>query len=619
MNAKEPVFHRRPLVAAALGLLLGILLGRAFNTHICGIAAMLIAVLATFLILRKYYRLLPFALFLLVGLLRTLPDTMDATITQSSICALSGTVSDTPAYQDGQWRMRLTRAELNGDAVHGDILLTLMDETKQLAPQYNDQIALNATVHPIQNARNEGGFQAYDYYRGKGVSYTAYSADGDAQLRAGGNDIYGVLLSFRERLRVAVYDMLGNEYGALAEGMLLGETDHIDDTSLAAFRDGGISHLLAVSGLHVTLLCAALGVLLKRARYRVRLGIIGGFLIVYCLITGLSPSALRASIMTVCLLLSQGAQRRNDPPSSLALAFLLLALWNPYLIFSASLQLSFGAVGGILLFVPVLESLFSFLPGVIGSALSVSCGAQLGTLPFLATQFHRFSLFGVFINLLVVPLASLVLLPLIVSLLLYPLIPAAALFFAGIAKVTLALIKAAAVFSAGFGTIALPAFSFGATVLYCAACVLISDICLLRLRHKAVLSMLCLVLCALLVLMPIAARPAAYVSVLHCRQGYAIHLHAPGSDQIITDGSTAARSAAEDYIAALCISNPAVHVSKQHRQEIRFGEYTIAVDGAFVSIGNAVYSLAQTGRLRIHLRQGSIFVSAYAILNHVLA
>ncbi len=608
-------FHKRPLLAAALGLLTGLLVGSRMEAVYCYVTAGLLLVVCVCLFFLKRFRLLPLLLLAVVGLFRIHAAIPAYESLPAYGVGVQGTVSDAPVHQSGRWKLRLRNVTLDGTALKGDLLLTLSADDTDITPQYGDRIALTAAVYPLTRAVNEGSFDTYEYYLGRGIAATAYSSDADTRLRPGTPDIYGALLSFRSRMKSAVYALLGSDYGPLGVGMLLGDTGDIDEDVLQDFRDGGIAHLLAVSGLHVTLLCGALYLLLKRAPWKTRLFAILGFLLLYCVLTGFAPSAIRASVMSGCLFLSQGVLRRYDPPSSLALAFIVLTLWNPFLLFSPSLQLSFGAVGGLLLLSPLITQCLQKLPNILREGLCASCAAQLGILPFTATKFHRFSLFGVFINLLVIPLAALVLLPLILALLLYLVSPALAMPVGQIARVTLVLIRSAASLSARFGTIALPAFSLGATALYAAACVFCSPLCLLQARYKAFLSVLCLLLSVLLVLLPVALRPSEYISVLSVEEGYAIHIHTANEDTLLTDGNPSAEYAALRYAEALCLTYDTHTVSREPQALVELGNTAVRVMENLVQVNGVVYSLKDNGRIRVSLRQGSPFVSAYAILN----
>ena len=194
--------------------------------------------------------------------------------------------------------------------------------------------------------------------------------------------------------------------------MLLGDKQGVDEDTYTAFRDTGMAHVLAVSGLHAGILIAfiylVLG-LLKVGRTP-KLIVTLVFVVLYACVTGLTPSILRASIMVVALLIGRHFGRQTDTLNFLALAFILSLIINPLDLFTTGFQLSFGAVFGILTLGwqiqhwtgKRLKDRFLRLRGMV----SGSVGATAGTMPVLAASFNRISVFSVITNIIVIPLAS---------------------------------------------------------------------------------------------------------------------------------------------------------------------------------------------------------------------
>lgn len=201
----------------------------------------------------------------------------------------------------------------------------------------------------------------------------------------------------------------------LVSAVLLGDRSGLRDADSSALSRAGLAHAAAVSGLHIGIL-AQLVMLLCRQRRRLAAGLTIPVLILFVLLTGTRPGAVRAAVMQTVLLLAPLLKREDDGPTSLSFALLLLLLWNPYAAASVSLQLSFAAVAGILLVSgPVMKRLkplyahlrrrgwqrfprgvCRFLCGVFSATL----GAMLFTAPLSALYFGSMSLAGVLANLL---------------------------------------------------------------------------------------------------------------------------------------------------------------------------------------------------------------------------
>lgn len=205
---------------------------------------------------------------------------------------------------------------------------------------------------------------------------------------------------------------------ALAQGMLLGDKSALDPALVQSMRTAGMSHILAVSGLHVGIIMSVIWALLKpfeavavlvlpvrmMVHYVVcsikRLVVIG-VIAWYVWRIGAPPSAVRAAVMLSVCLLGWIVHRPTSTWGSLVLAALVLLAWDPWSIASPGFQLSFLAVMGILLFQPWLRS--PSLPRWLRLVL-LSVAAQWLTAPVVAFWFHQVPVFGWLQGLLVVPL-----------------------------------------------------------------------------------------------------------------------------------------------------------------------------------------------------------------------
>ena len=187
---------------------------------------------------------------------------------------------------------------------------------------------------------------------------------------------------------------------------------YADDALSAAMQTAGFSHIVAVSGMHVAFLIAALGLLIRNKRRTALLGI--PLILLFMAMIGFTPSVTRAGIMQCMLLLAPLLRRENDPPTALAAAGLLLLLINPIAIAGASFQLSFAAMAGLILCsqrvyawltperpekAPKIGVLRAIARG-IASLLSASVGAMLFTTPLAAWRFGYVPLYAIFTNLL---------------------------------------------------------------------------------------------------------------------------------------------------------------------------------------------------------------------------
>jgi len=193
---------------------------------------------------------------------------------------------------------------------------------------------------------------------------------------------------------------------ALTAGFLLGDTRNLAPDVVTAYRDAGLSHLLAVSGENVAFVLALFGPLLRRLPLGARTLLAAIVILVFATMTRFEPSVLRASAMAALALLGALAGRPASRVRVLALAVIVLLTCDPFLLHSVAFLLSCGASAGIALLEPAIARR---LPGprLVREPLAVSLAAQIGVLPVLLVAFGEFPLVTPIANLLAAPAAEL--------------------------------------------------------------------------------------------------------------------------------------------------------------------------------------------------------------------
>ena len=211
---------------------------------------------------------------------------------------------------------------------------------------------------------------------------------------------------------------------AVVAAMALGDKDALDADTRESYSISGASHVLAVSGLHITIIFQ-LFVMLMGGNRRRKLPLIMSLIAiwVYVMFIGLPASGVRSATMLSIYGFLQLSERRSSPIYMLALAYLLMVIFSPLSIFSISFQMSFLAVGSILLFYPLFGKLYQPQHRVgrwVWGMLCVSASAQIGTLPLIAYYFGRVSCYSLFTSFIAIPMATAVLCLCAVILLLSP-------------------------------------------------------------------------------------------------------------------------------------------------------------------------------------------------------
>lgn len=220
-----------------------------------------------------------------------------------------------------------------------------------------------------------------------------------------------LLRKLKKELGYRCERLFGEEQSGVLRAMLLGDKTELDADTKNIYQKSGMSHLLAISGLHISIVGMSLyGFLRKRGCSYEMSGSIGFALVMlYGGMTGMSVSTVRAVTMFTLAVLADLLGRSYDMLSALAAAALLLLLEQPLYVRSASFLLSFGAVLGVGLVYPAIQSLFR-VSGKLGSAFLVSLSIQLSTLPLIQWFYYEFPIYSIFLNLAVIPLMGVLML-----------------------------------------------------------------------------------------------------------------------------------------------------------------------------------------------------------------
>ena len=260
-----------------------------------------------------------------------------------------------------------------------------------------------------------GGKKESTYYQGEGIFLLAYQAD-EVTILEGEKSWWDYPAVFRQNILQILEAALPADTSVFAKALLIGDTSDLDYETKTDFTVSGIRHIVAVSGLHVSILFSFVGIVV----FRKRLGsALMGFpvLFLFAAMTGFTPSVSRACLMSGLMMVSLFLNREYDKETALAFAGLVLLIRNPLVIASVSYQLSFASVAGIFLVSPgVRKWMLSLLPEKKGGKLrkylvasvSTTLGATVMTVPLCALYFGCVSLAAVLTNLLVLWVISFV-------------------------------------------------------------------------------------------------------------------------------------------------------------------------------------------------------------------
>ncbi len=279
-------------------------------------------------------------------------------------------------------------------------------------------------------------FDGMQYYLPKGIVLTAETQS----VRQLGNErIFSLSLLFsdiQKSLSDKILAHVGSDAGGLASAVLLGTRDNLSDSLMRDFRRLGISHLLVVSGTHFSVLLTFAETAMRRLRMRrpLRAAVAIPMILAFMLLTGFTPSVVRAGVMHLLAQFSMLLYRKPNRIHSFALAGSLLVLVNPYSAMDCGLHLSFAATYGCFLYIEYRSYLIlvlrkrgfvldSKIKRGVFSVIEISlmtCLVTLSTLPLTWLYFGEISLFSIPFNIIFIPLVTILMYIAGLYLLLYP-------------------------------------------------------------------------------------------------------------------------------------------------------------------------------------------------------
>ena len=304
-----------------------------------------------------------------------------------------------------------------GCNLYNDVDIDLSELSRIL---YGREISCTGSFEAFDGELNPGQFDAEAYYKNEG--YTGILDAKDIRIvkeeESFSPDIY------LHRLNLAISEkykkILGDKNAGSLSAMVLGDKRGLDEEIKELYQENSISHLLSISGLHISLLGGAVFLFLRRLKISFSFPLITSsiILIIYGAFTGFSVSTSRAIVMMSVLFISFVIGKSYDLPSGLALAALILIVMNHRVIYQSGFLLSFFAVIGIFYIMPELLYIFKVdiyhkrgiikgLHLLLASIIS-SISILLATLPIILNNFYEVSLTGILLNIIVIPLMSLV-------------------------------------------------------------------------------------------------------------------------------------------------------------------------------------------------------------------
>ena len=286
-------------------------------------------------------------------------------------------------------------------------------------PQYGSLLYVAKQLQPIRNSGNPGAFNYARYCAANNISHQVFLSSSDyIPLEATNTkQIQSLIFNFRQHILSSLARHIpGQTELGLAEALLIGYKNDLEDDLVRAYSNTGVVHVIAISGLHLGLIYWLLVRFFRSLRHR-HLKWLSPILIIFILwffsfAAGGQASVLRSAMMFTCIVVAENISRKTNIFNTLAFSAFILLCYDPFWLWDAGFQLSYAAVLSILVFMrPIYNIIYveNKLLDNIWKLCAVTLAAQLLTLPIILYHFDQFPVYFLITNLIAVPMSSMIL------------------------------------------------------------------------------------------------------------------------------------------------------------------------------------------------------------------
>lgn len=443
---------KRPILIILLGYILGIIVGLYFNISIVPVYFIVINILFIYkklkkkekrslklLSIKRYFRYLKIYLN---------SNTIIAIII---ISIISNTIT---IYLNQKYNNIQEKLEKHKDVSYKGIIISNKEEkdynnkymiktqdnkrnikfyittSKEMELEYGDIIYFSGTYIKPEEQRNYKGFDYKRYLK----QLKIYGTIRCNQIRKVSKQKLNPIPKILNKVKKDINEALGEERAGIFLGLIIGEKENIQGEVQEQYQNASMSHILAVSGMHITYILLGINVLFKNKIGKNYTNIISiVVLVLYMMITNFSPSITRAGVMAILMLSSKLFHKKNDTINSMAISLLIILINNPFMIESLGVQLTYFATLGIVLFnkkvYQILKSikiknkfyLYRVKPKIekildkVKEIIALSISVQIAILPILIYNLNILNPYVLISNLLL----SIVLVPIVIVAFIY--------------------------------------------------------------------------------------------------------------------------------------------------------------------------------------------------------
>ncbi|MDD5687924.1 MAG: DNA internalization-related competence protein ComEC/Rec2 [Elusimicrobia bacterium] len=352
-----------------------------------------------------------------LGVLNKIPSDNIARQAVGNTVKITGKINTEPEKINNRTSFILETEKINDNATKGEILVNIYTDKIDLS--YGDIIDITGKFFKPNPSSVLGAFDYKKYLFRKKI-YATLSVNNEENVNVIGRNpsyLWQLSLKLRKQILASYYKNLLPQQAAVLSGITIGARSGLTPYIQKIFVDAGVMHVLVASGSNVAFVAVIFFWIFRnifKLKKKFAFGLLIPIILLYTMITGGNPPVVRATIMTLTVILAMLLSRNADVYQGLFLAALIILIYNPLTLFEAGFQMSFVATIGIVYLYPKFQSALQMqkLPGIFNWFLSIffaSLSAQIAIAPVLAYYFNKVSLIAIISNLIILPLIGVLL------------------------------------------------------------------------------------------------------------------------------------------------------------------------------------------------------------------
>ncbi len=346
---------------------------------------------------------------------RPLPDDHIAHYADVGYVTITGVVVQDPDVRDTLVNLRVDAEQIAWrDTQHSTKGTVLVQASRLGKYAYGDRVQASGT---LLTPPEFDGFSYRDYLARSGIHVIMSNADVTVIAHHQGQPLLEALFTFKARAQAVVNRTLPSPQAPLLSGILLGAENDIPENIREAFNNTGTSHIIAISGANIIVVIAVFMQLFAPLVGRKRAAMLTTLAVAsYAVLVGGNGAVVRAAITGSLALMAAQSGRKAHGLTSLAFAIWVMSLWNPFILWDISFQLSAAATAGLVLFGDYatrtlergLKVIFAKdtarqVGQFLSEPIALGLAAQITTMPLIVLYFNRFSAISLLANLLISP------------------------------------------------------------------------------------------------------------------------------------------------------------------------------------------------------------------------